>query len=221
PDRALSRKAAAVEEGLFLRRGGAAEYRVAVREAAEAADDVGVPLGMFQEFVVAVAACQVDAALLVGEIFRMLERKIEERAQPAPHLRVEAAGEGASGDRARQRIGLVGAGLSAEHVARELIEHDGEGQRALRRLFPLCQRARGCSLVDRRELVRDLGVKRRILLEPLVRPGRAPEREDVLRPNLLDRAALVRAHSRIRPAVMSSWSAASRRTKALRCGSLK
>ena len=47
-DGGLTGEAAAVEEGLLLGRGGAAEHGVAVREAAEAADDVGVQLGPFQ-----------------------------------------------------------------------------------------------------------------------------------------------------------------------------
>src|SRR5262245_22394489 len=75
-----SRKAASVEEGLLLRAGGAAQRRVAVREPPEATDDVGMLLGVFRELIVAVAARELHAAFLIGEIFRVLEREIEELA---------------------------------------------------------------------------------------------------------------------------------------------
>ena len=61
-------KATAVEKGLLLRRGGAAEHGVAVRKAAEAADDVGVPLRPFQPVGVALRAVEGDGLFLVGQI---------------------------------------------------------------------------------------------------------------------------------------------------------
>jgi hypothetical protein len=73
-----ARKPAAIEEGLLLRPGGAAQRRVAVREPPEATDDVGVSLGVFRELIVAVAAREREAAFLIGEIFRVLEWQIEE-----------------------------------------------------------------------------------------------------------------------------------------------
>ena len=75
-------KAAGVEEGLLLRPGGAAQRRVAVREPPEAADDVGMSLGVFRELIVAVAARECDAAFLIGDVFRVLERQIEELICP-------------------------------------------------------------------------------------------------------------------------------------------
>ena len=49
-----------------------------MREAAEAADDVGVHLGPFERLGVARSAIERDTALLVGERFGMLERQVEE-----------------------------------------------------------------------------------------------------------------------------------------------
>src|SRR5262245_10983138 len=143
-----ARKAAGVEEGLLLRLGGAAQDRVAVREAPEAADDVGMSPGVSRELIVAIAARERHAAFLIGEIFRVLERQIEELALGMRDPPVEPASDGAIGDGARDPIARVGAPVAAEHVARELVEHDDERQRALRRLLqgaslpsrPACQR---------------------------------------------------------------------------------
>src|SRR5262249_38791445 len=88
-------KAAGVEEGLLLRPGGAAQRRVAVREPPEATDDVGMSLGVFRELIVAVAARERDAAFLIGDVFRVLERQIEELALGMRGLSVEAASDGA------------------------------------------------------------------------------------------------------------------------------
>ena len=52
-----------------------------MREPAEAADDVGVNFRPFQVFGVSDRLVERDAALLVGEVFRVLERKIEEATQ--------------------------------------------------------------------------------------------------------------------------------------------
>ena len=83
---------------MLLRTGGAAQRRVAVRESAEATDDVGMLLGVFRELVVAVAARERDAAFLIGEIFRVLEREVEELAFRVRDLPVEPASDGAIGD---------------------------------------------------------------------------------------------------------------------------
>src|SRR3974390_2367146 len=120
-------KSAGVEEGLLLRRGGAAERRVAMREAAEPADDVGMQLGPFDRVRVAGRAVERDAALLVGERFGMLERQVEEAALRHGKALVEAAVDRSRCDGARQRIGRKGARAAAKHVARELGEQRDEG----------------------------------------------------------------------------------------------
>src|SRR5215472_6971174 len=198
------RKAAAVEEGLLLRPGGAAQRRVAVWESAEASDDVGMLLGVFRELIVAVAARERDAAFLIGEIFRVLEREIEELALGVRDLPVEPASDGAIGDGAGNPIGLVGAPVAAEHVARELVEHDDERERTLRRLVPV-QLAVAAGLPEARKAQRDLGVEGRVLLEPLVGPGRAPECEHLHRPDRLGGgAARAGDHSRTSSALIRS-----------------
>ena len=73
-------KAAVVEEGLLVRVRGAAQQRVAVREAAEAADDLGMVLGIFREFIIAIGARQLQASFLIGYILRVVEWQIEELA---------------------------------------------------------------------------------------------------------------------------------------------
>ena len=83
-----------------------------------------------------VGAEQRDAAFLVGEVLGMLERQVEELRSRRLDLPVEASRQRPVGDRARQRIGGKGARAAAEHVARKLVEHDGQRQRALGRAPP-------------------------------------------------------------------------------------
>src|ERR1700688_1268947 len=64
-------KTPAGEKRLLLRRAGTAQHRVAVGKAPEAADDVGVLLGVLCELIVAIAARQLHAAVLVGQMFRV------------------------------------------------------------------------------------------------------------------------------------------------------
>jgi hypothetical protein len=54
-------KPAVVEKGLLLQRRGAAQDRVAMREASEAANDIGMLLGVFAELIIA-------ASRLVGSM---------------------------------------------------------------------------------------------------------------------------------------------------------
>src|SRR6516164_2999962 len=157
-----ARKAAAIEEGLLLRPGGAAQRRVAVRKPSETTDDVGMLLGVFRELIVAVAARERDAAFLIGEIFRVLEGQIEELTLDMRDLSVE---------------------------------HDDERERTLRRFLPGRELAVAAGLPEARKARRDLGVEGRVLLEPLVGAGRAPECEDLHGADRLG-GARTRDHSR-------------------------
>src|ERR1700750_312745 len=157
-------KAAGVEEGLLLRPGGAAQRRVAMREPPEATDDVGMALGVFRELIVAVAARERDAAFLIGDVFRVLERQIKELALGMGDLSVEPASDGAIGAGAGNPVGLVGAPVAAEHIARELVEHDNERERALRRRLPGRELAVAAGLPEAGKARRDLGVEGRVLL---------------------------------------------------------
>src|SRR3954464_11078694 len=75
-DRASAFEPVGVEIGLLLGRRGAAQNRIAMRKAAEAADDVGMALGIFQIFIVGLPI-QRDAALLIVHVLRMHERQEE------------------------------------------------------------------------------------------------------------------------------------------------
>ena len=152
-------------------------------------------LGVFRELIVAVAARERDAAFLIGEIFRVLEGQIEELTLDMRDLSVEPASDGAIGDGAGDTVGLVGAPVAAEHVARELVEHDDERERTLRRLLPGRELAVAAGLPQARKALRDLGVEGRVLLEPLVGAGRAPECEDLHGADRLG-GARTRDHSR-------------------------
>src|SRR6516162_4119376 len=69
---------AAVKEALLLGSCCAPKQGVAVGEAPEAADDVGVQFGPFEHCSVAERTEQADATLLVRQRFTVLERQIEE-----------------------------------------------------------------------------------------------------------------------------------------------
>src|SRR3954464_15781118 len=215
-------EAAGVEKGLFVRCHSPSQHRVAMGKSAEAANNVGVDLGVFCDFIVAQVACQLEASFLIGENFRMHERQIEELALLLRHLAVEAALESAIGDGAGDRIGLVGPRPFAEHVARKLIENEDERERALWRRLPRCELVIRGRAPERAKARRDLGVESVVLGKPFVRAGGAPEREHLHRRDRRGRRCDgIAGHSRTRPAVMSSYSAGSSRTKALLRGSLK
>src|ERR1039458_6332790 len=81
-------EAAAVEEGLLLRRADPAEHRIAVREAAEAADDIGVPFRPFQAVGVIARAIERDRPFLISEFLRMHEwQRSEEHTSELQSLR--------------------------------------------------------------------------------------------------------------------------------------
>ena len=61
-------KSAAVEKGLFFRQRRSPQKTIAMREAAEPADDGGMVLGIFQVVGIAGFAEKFDAALLVGQM---------------------------------------------------------------------------------------------------------------------------------------------------------
>ena len=121
---------AVVEEGLFLRGRRAAEAGVAVREAAEAGDDVAVNNGVVEPLRVAERLEQGEGPLLIVHVLGVLEGQVEEGAQALLDLEVEARVDGATGDGKRQGIGGEGMGRAAIEIAWELVEQDEEGERA-------------------------------------------------------------------------------------------
>ena len=147
-------------------------------EAAEAADDVGVQLRPFQQVGIAGRAKQREAALLIGERLGMLERQVEEAAaRPArscwskPRAIARSATARASGSAAKVRASprnmlrgnwssTISSASAPSAVASQSASLSGGGR-----------------LVGREEARPDVVVERRVLLEPLVRPGLAPEGE--------------------------------------------
>src|SRR2546423_12857165 len=101
-----------------------------MRKAAEAANDVAVLFGVFQVGVVR-RAVKLDATVLIGRVFRMHERQEEKAAQVLRDVLIVAALERAVGGLTRAWIGRISARIAAEDVARELIEHDAERERAV------------------------------------------------------------------------------------------
>src|SRR3984893_16753424 len=162
-------KSARVEKGLLLGSRAAAHDRVAMGKAPKSADYLGMLLCIARKFFFAVAARQLKAVLLVGQIFRMHERQIEKFALRMRDFPIKAASERALGHGARHGVAVVAAPLPAEHVARELIEHDNERQCRFRRFFPGPELAACGSFPDRKKARRDFLIERRVLLEPLVR----------------------------------------------------
>src|SRR5580692_6521697 len=92
---------------------------------------------------------------------------------------IETVRQSAIGYRARQRIGGKGVGAVAEHIAWKLIEQDQQRQGALRVVLPGGEFASRCRLVCREKARDDLTIKGLIFLEPFVRPGVAPERDNL------------------------------------------
>ena len=115
-------------ETSFLRRGNMAESRVAVREAAEAADDVVVYSAHFAHRHRR-PPCKAQRRAPGRRYLPNAQRQIEEaRSGSAPGCRIRARGrrrDRARGGRWQKRA------PTAEHVARKLIEQNQQRQRAL------------------------------------------------------------------------------------------
>ena len=99
-----------------------------MREAAEAVDDDLVRLGPAQ-ILRAQRREQRHRASLHGGVLGVLERQIEELAPRLRHAGIEAARDRALRDGERLGVRGEGGGRAAEHVAGELVEHDGRGER--------------------------------------------------------------------------------------------
>ena len=69
-------KSATIEKGLFLRRRRAPQDGIAVRKAAEPADDIGMILGVFQIVRLPALAKEFDATQLIGQMLRMHETRM-------------------------------------------------------------------------------------------------------------------------------------------------
>src|SRR5262249_43518791 len=162
---------AAVEERLLLGSCCAPEHGVAVGEAPEAANNVGVQLGPFEHCSIAELTEQPDATLLVRQRFTVLERHIEELALVWLKRQIKTMRNRPIGHRPRQRIGGERARIIAKHVAGKLVEHDYKGERTLGGRFPVMKAAGGRSLVGRKELGADRGIESVVACKPPLRAG--------------------------------------------------
>src|SRR5216684_3985761 len=106
----------------LLRRRDSAKDRVAVREAAEALDDLDVGPAVASEAAALGVAIIAITGQAVGEIFAVVERHVEEFAPGRRDRGIEAAGQCPVGGGERRRVGRIGARRGAEDVARNLIE---------------------------------------------------------------------------------------------------
>jgi hypothetical protein len=150
-----------------------------MRKSSEPADDIGMISGVFQVLRIASAREQLDAALLIGQVFGMHQRHIEKGAQRGIDAGIESAFDCADGDVAGLHVGGVDAAIAAEDVARKLVQHDDERQRTVVAGLPRSELAVFSGLPEIEETPANLRVEGLIGGEPLVRPGFGPEREDV------------------------------------------
>src|SRR5205085_6162566 len=146
------------------------EDGVAVGEAPEAVDDGLVRLGPAQ-VLLAQGREQRHGTGLRGGVFGVLERQIEELPPLFRQSRIEAASYCRVGYRERLGVHGEGGGRAAEHVAGELVEHDGGRERGTgigqAGLVP----KRGDGRVQRQEPLAQLLIESVVALEPLLRRG--------------------------------------------------
>src|SRR5262249_13746469 len=110
-----SRKSATIQKCLLLRGGDTPEHGIAVREPAEAADDVGMLLGVFEGTFISCRPTQLKATLLVRKRFRMQVGEIEEELLRLGGLQIEPALNRAAGGGAGKRVGGERGGTAAEY----------------------------------------------------------------------------------------------------------
>ena len=107
-----------------------------MRETAEAHDEVAVGAGM-EGVVVADRREEFDGAILIGEIFRVVERHVGEGADVFGQGLVVAGGEHCLCCFERACVCGEGARRVAEGIARILVEQEDFGERAFGRCTPV------------------------------------------------------------------------------------
>jgi hypothetical protein len=117
------------------------------------------------------------------EILRMLERQIQKHALVLGQAGVESSDDGGLRYPERLWIGRKCARRVAEHIARHLIKHDHCSKRGLRISQEAVMSAGDENFMQAEKTLPNARVKRRILLEPLVRRGLfEPKLQDVPNP---------------------------------------
>src|SRR5690606_26864491 len=125
------------QKGCFLRRRLASELLISMREATKALDNEIVFLGIIKSNRVANFAKEVDGELLILDILAMLERQGRELFLECAERVVKAGFDHVPGNLARLAVRRESPRGIAKHIARELIEQENEGKRALRALGPV------------------------------------------------------------------------------------
>jgi hypothetical protein len=148
-----------------------AEDRVTVRKAAELLDDLNVrapvaPQGTATVGVARQSVEQSDRAALVAEILAVVKRHIEEQPPGRRNDLIETSFECSVGDGASRGVGRVGAWRAAKDVARDLVEQQHQGQRALGQSFPRSQFADGAGFEIGEKGIAQRGIKFGGALEP-------------------------------------------------------
>ena len=109
----------------------------------------------------------------------MLERQVEEGAQIFRQGLVVAVSDGATGDDARERVGREGVTGLAKTVARELVQQEAEGERALGGRGPVLVVTPSRGEMIELEAASELRVEGVVLGEPFLGAGLDPEGNDV------------------------------------------
>src|SRR3990172_2043474 len=159
---------------LLLRCHRPPEDRIAVREAAETANDLAMALRV-RQIRLAQAAYQCHRALLIGEVLGMGERQIEELCQAEVVHLIMPSIDGRIGDQPRMTVGRIHACRAAEGVAGKLIEQDDERQCAVGAPGPAGQFAARCRLMRSKKVITKALVEGIVLREPKAGPSLPPE----------------------------------------------
>ena len=123
-------------------------------------------------------ATELDGAFLVGQIFGVPERQIEESLQLRGDDAVVACVDRGIGELARRRVGRVHARRAAKGIARELVEQNHECERAGGRRVPAVELAARGRLVQWQEALAKAPIERVVLGEPERGTRTLPERND-------------------------------------------
>jgi hypothetical protein len=117
-------------------------------------------------------------------------------------LPIEPAVDRAAGGGAGERIGGKRSGAAAEHVARELVEHDDVSQRTGRLVLPVAEQSFDRGGMKVLEFIADFGVDGGILHEPSLRTAGAPITQHVVS-RWQRRKPIRRHHNRTFPDMIS------------------
>lgn len=145
-----------------------------MREPSEAQNDVAMT-DRVSFAVLAQSTIQSHRFLLNSRIFSVGKRQIKEQCKLIVDLMIEAGSDRLSRYFPRWLVSRVHAGRVPERVARELIEQDEKGERAVCSRPPVVQLTARGSFVQRDEACAEPPVKGRILPEPATRTWVMPE----------------------------------------------